>query len=125
MQNGLDHTPLPHIELTLIDGGLFLHSFLSAIGNIISYGKLDRSLFSHVCSNSGSEMHVLFDTYLSSSLKESEIILHVAEDRPFIISGPEQAPKQSCQMLLLNGIFKDQLSMFLPKELQEKTTDQF
>ncbi|XP_041362193.1 uncharacterized protein LOC121378189 [Gigantopelta aegis] len=78
-----------------------------------------RSILSHVCSNRGNEIHVLFDTYVPSSLKESERRLRGADDRPFVISGPEQAPKQSCQKLLQNGIFKDQLAKCLLKEWQE------
>ena len=34
MQDGM--TTLPHIDATLIDGGLLLHSYLSAVGNNIS-----------------------------------------------------------------------------------------
>ena len=118
LQDGFAERALPPIDVTLIDGGLLLHSFLSAIGNITSYGNLARRLLAHVCSSSGSEVHVLFDTYHPLSLKESERKLRGAEDRPFVISGPEQTPKQSCQKLLQNGIFKDQLAIFLLKEWQ-------
>ena len=111
---------MPHIDATLIDGGLLLHSFLSAIGNISSYGDLARRLLGHVCSSIGSEIHVLFDKYMHSSLKESERRLRGAEDQPFIISGSEQAPKQSCQKLLQNGIFKDQLAKFLLMQWQKE-----
>ncbi|XP_064653262.1 uncharacterized protein LOC135503582 [Lineus longissimus] len=119
MQDGM--TTLPHIDATLIDGGLLLHSYLSAVGNISSYGNLARGLLGHVCSSiaHGQEIHVLFDKYLPSSLKESERKLRGVEDQPFIISGSEQAPKQSCQKLLQNGIFKDQLAKFLMIEWQE------
>ena len=53
------------------------------------------------------------------SLKESERTLRGADDRPFLFSGPDQAPRQGSQKLLQNGIFKDQLAMFLLKEWQE------
>ena len=43
------------------------------------------------------------------SLKESEGKLRGADDRPFLITGPQQAPIQGRQKLLHNGIFKDQL----------------
>lgn len=110
MQPGFHQMPLPLIDATLIGGGLLLHSYLSALGNIASYEKLARSLLSHVCGYSGREIHVLFDTYLPMSLKETERKVHGADHYSFVISGPVQAPKQSCQKLLQNGIFKDQLA---------------
>ena len=53
------------------------------------------------------------------SLKESEGKLRGADDRPFLIIGPEQEPIQGCQKLLQNGIPKDQLAMFILIEWQE------
>ena len=119
LQDGFTETPLPLINVTLIDGGLLIHSFLSAIGKITSYGNLARTLLSYVCGSGGSEIHLLFDTYHPMSLKESERKLRGADDRPYLITGPEQAPRQGCQKLLQNGIFKDQLAKFLLKEWQE------
>ena len=37
---------------------------------------------------------------------------------PFIITGPEQGPRQGCQKLLQNLIFKEQLAQFLQREWQ-------
>ena len=119
LQDGFTETPLPPIDVTLIDGGLLIHSFLSAIGKITSFGHLARTLLAYVCTSQGNEIHVLFDTYQHMSLKESERKLRGADDRQFVISGPEQAPRESCQKLLQNSIFKDQLAMFLLKEWQE------
>ena len=45
--------------------------------------------------------------------------LRVADNRQLFITGPQQAPTQSCQNVLQNGIFKDQLAIFLLKEWQE------
>ena len=104
---------LLHNDATLIDRGLLCHPFLSATGNISSYRTLAMCLLNHVCSSIGSEIHVLFDKYMPSSLKDSERRLHVANDQPFIISGNEQAPKQSCPKLLQNGVFKNQLAKYL------------
>ena len=39
-QNEFDHTPILPIDVTLLDGGLLLHSFLSSIGEISSYQKI-------------------------------------------------------------------------------------
>ena len=119
LQEGFTDTHLPTINATLIDGGLLIHSFLSAIGRITSYGNLARTLLSHVCASLGNEVHVLFDTYKPMSLKVSERNLRGADDHPFVIAGPEQAPRQNCQKLLGNGIFKDQLAIYLIKEWQK------
>ena len=94
-----------------------IHSFLSAIGKITSYGNLARTLLAYICGSGGNEIHLLFDTYHPMSLKESERKLRGADARPFLITGQEQALRQDSQKLLLNGLFKDQLTMFL-KEWQ-------
>jgi len=117
MQDGFES--LPHIDVSLIDGGLLIHSHLSAIGSITSLGNLARSLLLNVCSCAGLEIHVLFDKYQPASLKESERRLRGAKDEPFVISGSEQKPKQRCHQLLQNGIFKDQLAKFLLGEWQK------
>ena len=44
LQDGFTKTPLPQTDVTLVDGGLLIHSLLSAIGNIASYGNLARTL---------------------------------------------------------------------------------
>ena len=116
LQDGFTETPLPPIDLTLIDCGQLIHSVLSAIGKITSYGNLTMTLLPYVYGSGGNEIHLLFDTYHPMPLKESERKLRGADDRPFLITGPEQAPKQGCQKLIQNGIFSDQLTMFLLKE---------
>ena len=62
-QEGFTERPLPPIDVTLIDGGLLIHSFLSAIGSITSYGQLARNLLAYICGSQGKGIHVLFDTY--------------------------------------------------------------
>ena len=116
MQNGFAKNYLPRIDVTVIDGGILLHSILSVTSSIASYANLARNLLSHVCSNAGGEIHVLFDTHIQSSIKGYERQLRGAEDRPFVITGPEQAPKQSGQQLLKNCLFNDQLAIFLLNE---------
>ena len=72
LQDGFTETPLPLIDVTLIDGGQLIHSFLSAIGKITSYGNLARTLLAYVCGRGGNEIHLLFDTYHPMPLKERE-----------------------------------------------------
>ena len=72
MQDGVEN--LPPVDACLIDGGLLIHSYLTGLGNISSYGNVARGLLSHICKHFGmaNEIHVLFDRYLPHSLKESE-----------------------------------------------------
>ena len=116
LQDGFTETPLPLINVTLIDCGQFIHPFLSAIGKITSYGNFARTLLPYVCGSEGNEIHLLFDTYHPMPLKESDKKLRGADARPFLITGPEQAPRPGCRRLLQNGIFMDQLTMFLLKD---------
>ena len=62
LPDGLTEIPLPLIDVTLIDGGLLIHSFLSAIGKITSYGNIARTLLVYVCGREGNEINLLFDT---------------------------------------------------------------
>ena len=70
LQDGFTETPLPLIDVTLIDGGQLIHYFLSAIGKITSYGILARTLLAYVCGSGGNEIQLLFHTY--HPLKERE-----------------------------------------------------
>ena len=111
LQDGFTETPHPLIDVTVIDGGQLIHSFLSAIGKITSYGNLARTLLAYACGRGGNEIHLLFDTYLPMPLKERQR----KYEEPMIV----HSSLQGCQKLLQNGIFKDQLAMFLLKELQK------
>ena len=93
LQDGFTETPLPLIDVTLIDGGQLIHSFLSAIGKFTSYGNLAMILLEYVCGSGGKEIHLLFDTYHPMPLKETERKLRGADDHPFLITGSEQAPR--------------------------------
>ena len=104
------------ITATVIDGGLILHSILSVCGQIVSYGTLARNLLVHVCGYEGMEVHVLFDTYLESSLKSSERKIRGSNGSSFSITGSEQKPMQNGTQLLRNESFKNQLATFLLQE---------
>ena len=51
------------------------------------------TLLAYVCGSGGKEIHLLFDTYHPIHLKETEMKLRGADDRPFLITGSEQAPR--------------------------------
>lgn len=51
MQDGLEN--LPPVDACLIDGGLLIHTYLTALGNISSYGNVAKGLLSHICKHFG------------------------------------------------------------------------
>ena len=48
-QEGFAEHVLPSFDVTLIDRGLLIHSFLSATGHILSFGSLATKLLISVC----------------------------------------------------------------------------
>ena len=44
LHDGFTETQLRLIDVTLIDGGQLIHSFLSAVGKITSYGNFGKTL---------------------------------------------------------------------------------
>jgi hypothetical protein len=113
LQDGFSEASPHVIDVTLIDGGLLLHSFLCAIGKITSYRSLARMLLAHVCGSRGNTIHVLFDTYHPNSLKTSERKLRGADDHPFLIAGPQQnkAVRNYCKTECLKTSWRFSYSM--------------
>ena len=90
------------------------------------------TLLAYVYGRGGNSIHLLFDTYHPMSLKESERKQRGADDRPFLITGPEQAPISpdvsltsasliiSCSWQTLSMLGSDHLPILI--RLQMKTT---
>ena len=60
-QKYLTPAELPTISATIIDGGLLLHSILSNILRMTTFGELARTLLSQISKHKGDSIHVLFD----------------------------------------------------------------
>ena len=67
------------------------------------------------------EIHVCFDIYSETSLKFNERQRRGGIETEFLITGPDQAPKQPNEALLKNGSFKNELGKFLLKEWQKES----
>ena len=96
LQDGFTET-LPLIDVTLIDGGQLIHSFLSATGKITSYGNLARTLL-HICvaEEAMRFTYCLIPIIQCPWRREREI--RGADDLPFLITGlSEVAPKRDLQ----------------------------
>ena len=114
------HQSTATFDVCLFDGGFLLHSFLSKTGRIVSMGNLARNLLCYVANlYHANEIHICFDTYSRVSLKYGERLRRGENEAEFLITGPTQKPDQSCDILLKNSSFKNELCKFLKIEWQK------
>ena len=75
-----------------------------------------------VCSSPGDEIHLVLDKYTTPSIKDCERNLRDRQansNQTFVITGPDQAQRQSGKDLLRNVSFKDEFAKFLLQEWQK------
>ena len=114
------HQSTTTFDVCLFDGGFLLHSFLSKTGRIVSMGNLARNLLCYVANlYHANEINICFDTYSRVSLKYGERLRRGENEAEFLITGPTQKPDQSCDILLKNSSFKNELYIFLKIEWQK------
>jgi len=107
---------LPSIKATVIDGGIMLHETVMQHSKS-TYGIMARDLLAKICSCRGEQVHLVLDKYQSPSIKDAERNLRYSSTpQTFIITGPDQAQRQSGAELLKNGSFKDAFALFLMEE---------
>lgn len=75
-----------------------------------------------ICLSKAPEVHLLFDTYLTNSIKSMDRFFNrgAVSDEAFEITGSEQVQKKGGADLLRNGAFKDALAKFLLKEYRKE-----
>lgn len=103
------------IKATLIDGGIILHETVLQHSKS-TYATMARDLMVKICSSRGEEIHLLLDKYQAPSIKDSERQLRGSSNQTFVITGPDQAQRQSGVELLKNGSFKEEFAIFLMEE---------
>ena len=82
-----------------------------------TYAIMARDLQVKVCACHGEQVHLVLDKYQSPSIKDSERILRYSgTPKKFIITGPDQAQRQSGAELLKNESLKEAFSCFLMDE---------
>ena len=64
-------------------------------------------------------LHLLLDRYSQESLQVHERHSREDYDQLYLITRPDQAPKQSGDLLQKNSSFKQQLNNFLEREWQK------
>ena len=86
---------LPLIAATVIDGGIILHETVLQHSKS-TYATMARDLLAKVCLCRGEEVHLVLDKYQTQSIKDAERNLRRSTtSQVFIITGPDQAQRQS------------------------------
>ena len=68
----LSEQDICNTSATVIDGGLLIHAKFAAVKKIGTYGNFAWSVLKTACREVGKEVHILFDTYGTESLKNKE-----------------------------------------------------
>lgn len=107
-----------NINVEIIDGFYFLYS----IGNSMpqTFEKVAESILMKICASHATEIHIIFDRYLSPSIKDSERQSRKEFDIPYKITGPEQIRPKDFVLSLKNYRFKDALVQFLADYWENK-----
>lgn len=100
-----------NIDVEIIDGFYYLYTIGSSMP--ITFGKIAESILIKICSTEASEIHLIFDRYLTPSIKDSERLSRQAFDVPFKITGPLQTRPVDFLGNLKNYRFKESLVQFL------------
>ncbi|KAH9637765.1 hypothetical protein HF086_007794 [Spodoptera exigua] len=100
-----------HINVEIIDGFYYLHLIGSSIAQ--TFDKIAESILIKICSTNATEIHLIFDRYLSPSIKDSERESRKEFNIPYNISGPQQTRPKNFLQSLKNYRFKEALVQFL------------
>ncbi|XP_063379234.1 uncharacterized protein LOC134666051 [Cydia fagiglandana] len=99
-------------DVWIIDGFYFLHSLVNqTIPD--TFHKLSEIILQKICNISVQEIHLVFDRYLSPSIKDKEREKRQEEEIPFEITGPLQRPPSDFTKKLKNRKFKEAIVSYL------------
>lgn len=107
------------ITACIIDGQFLLHTLPPDLPT--NYGGLARTMLVKVIAMAKKQIHLVFDAYPQPSLKDTERDRRGADDRQFLITGPEQRRPNSMSDALKSRSFKTQLPHFLAREWQNQS----
>ena len=80
-----------------------------------------EDLLKKVCTTKANEIHLVLDKYQSPSIKDCERKARYKGSQSFVITGPDQAKRQSGKDLLNNVSFKDEFAKFILEEWKKST----
>lgn len=107
-----------NINVEIIDGFYYLHLIGKSMPQ--TFEKVAESILIKICSTNATEIHLIFDRYLSTSIKVSERQNRKEFDIPYKISGPQQIRPTDFLQSLKNYRFKEALIQFLADYWENK-----
>lgn len=78
-----------------------------------TFGKIAETILTRICSTKAQEVHIIFDRYMSPSIKDCERQSRLEYDVPYTIHGHLQSRPTDFQGSLKNYRFKEALVKFL------------
>lgn len=107
-----------NIDVEIIDGFYYLHQIGSSMPQ--TFQKIAESILIKICSTNAAEIHLIFDRYLSPSIKDCERENRKEFDIAYNISGPQQTRPKDFLKSLRNYRFKEALVQFLADHWDNK-----
>ena len=99
------------IDIDIIDVFYYMYHIGSTLPQ--TFGKLALSILIKLCSTNAHEVHIIFDRYLTLSIKDCERQNREEIDIPYTINGPLQPRPRDFSASLKNYHFKEALVKFL------------
>jgi len=99
------------VDIEIIDGFYYMYQIGSTLPQ--TFGKLAESILKKLCSKTAREVHIIFDRYLTPSIKDCERQNREGIDIPYTINGPLQTRPSDFLKSLKNFRFKEALVKFL------------
>ena len=103
------------MKAAVIDGGMILYETVLQHSKS-TYATMAEDLLKKVCTTKANEIHLVLDKYQSPSIKDCERKARYKGSQSFVITGPDQAQRQSGKDLLNNVYFKDEFAKFILEE---------
>lgn len=96
-----------HIDIDIINGFHLLHNLGSSVTQ--TFGKISEFILKKICNTSASEMLMIFNRYLTPSIKDIERLKRLKEEVPYAITCPSQSRPTDFNKSLTNTKFKEAL----------------
>ena len=100
------------VDVTIVDAMFLLHTLLNLPN---TYGEIAKTLMAKLCEMS-KRVDLVFDMYVTPSVKDSEHERRLADDVTYTITGPGQRRPKDWQKALRSASFKTALFHFLLDE---------
>ncbi|VVC93252.1 unnamed protein product [Leptidea sinapis] len=99
------------VDIEIIDGFYYLYQIGSTLPQ--TFGKIAESILMKLCSKNAPEVQIIFDRYLTPSIKDCERQNREGIDIPYTINGPLQKRPNDFLKSLKNFRFKEVFVKFL------------